>query len=218
MAKQVQWRNLVYVHSIGDRGIFYVGKGTINRAKETNPNRRNEHYNNIVKKYSNDIIKFGFIECSSENNAFLLEIGIIKCLKKMGIKLSNKTDGGEGASGYKMTYEEKLKLSERMKGSRLSKETKYKISTALIGNKNAFGRIFKHSDKSKELLSISQLERFKKNPVSCESKLKMSKSKTGKKFDLSICPYCGKEGRLSGLKSWHFDYCKDNPNKLLRRR
>lgn len=31
------------------------------------------------------------------------------------------------------------------------------------------------------------------------------------------CPHCGKVGKQSGLKSWHFDYCKSNPNRKFRR-
>ena len=30
------------------------------------------------------------------------------------------------------------------------------------------------------------------------------------------CPHCGKTGKKSGMKSWHFDHCKDNPNRVLR--
>ena len=27
------------------------------------------------------------------------------------------------------------------------------------------------------------------------------------------CPYCGKVGDISAMKHWHFDYCKNNPNR-----
>jgi hypothetical protein len=30
------------------------------------------------------------------------------------------------------------------------------------------------------------------------------------------CPHCQKEGSASGMKSWHFDYCKQNPNRKIR--
>jgi len=30
------------------------------------------------------------------------------------------------------------------------------------------------------------------------------------------CPHCQKEGSASGMKSWHFDYCKENPNRKIR--
>lgn len=35
---------------------------------------------------------------------------------------------------------------------------------------------------------------------------------------LIICPHCNKEGGASAMKSWHFDYCKNNPNKKQRGR
>lgn len=33
---------------------------------------------------------------------------------------------------------------------------------------------------------------------------------------LVTCPHCGKEGAQSGMKSWHFDRCKQNPNRKPR--
>lgn len=30
------------------------------------------------------------------------------------------------------------------------------------------------------------------------------------------CPHCGKAGARSGMKSWHFDHCKENPNRVPR--
>ena len=34
--------------------------------------------------------------------------------------------------------------------------------------------------------------------------------------ELVTCPHCGKEGKKSGMKSWHFDRCKQNPDRKPR--
>lgn len=210
--------NLAYVHSVEGRGIFYVGKGSKKRANETNRNRRNLHYNNIADKYGRDNISIGSLECSSELIAFDLEVGLIKCLKRQGIKLANKTNGGEGASGYKMTSEEKEALSKRMTGVVFSDERRARISKALKGNTNGKGKTYTRTDEMRSNISDAQRNRFKHNPMSQETKDKMSKARIGKTFRKITCPFCQKEGSESGMKSWHFNYCKNNPNRIERKR
>lgn len=141
-------------------GIFYVGKGTDKRAHNFEP--RNPHYANIVKKHKTILV--GAIECSSEQVAFELEVGLIVLLKKHGVNLANKTDGGEGMSGYEWSQESRSKISgdnhwsrrnpEKVKhgeahpnhGRITSEETKKKISAAISGEKHGmFGKGYKLS-------------------------------------------------------------------------
>lgn len=93
---------LAYVHARPNTedasGIFYVGKGRLARAKSLEG--RNRHHANVVAKYGSENILVGTFECSSEQTAFDLEVGLIKCLRRMGVSLTNQTDGGEGTSGY----------------------------------------------------------------------------------------------------------------------
>ena len=86
-----------YIHCKPDGTPFYVGKGIARRANSTG--NRNIHYNNTVAKYGKDNILKGKIPCSSEKIAFALEEGIIKCFKRMGVKLTNMTNGGDGGFG-----------------------------------------------------------------------------------------------------------------------
>ena len=90
-----------YVHCRPDNSVFYVGKGSARRAKTLKSNgKRNKYHQRVVSKYGVNDIAIGMIECSSEAAAFELEIGLIKCLKRMGVKLTNMTEGGEGQSGH----------------------------------------------------------------------------------------------------------------------
>lgn len=113
-------------------GIFYVGKGKDGRAYELN--RPNPHHRNIVRKYGAENILVGTIECSSEQIAFDLEVGLIKCLKRMDVRLSNKTSGGDGVRGFAQSEQWRKNHSETMKGrtpwnkgAKLSEEHRLKV-------------------------------------------------------------------------------------------
>src|SRR5690349_5741469 len=96
-------------------GIFYVGKGNYNRSSSVT--RRNPYHRNIVNKYGKENILVGRIECSTEDIAFELEKGLIKCLKRMNVKLTNMTDGGDGVTGSQSKTDEwRKRHSEIMKG------------------------------------------------------------------------------------------------------
>lgn len=80
--------------------IFYVGKGN-SIARSRNLSGRNPYHANVISKYGKDTILIGTIGCSSESAAFELEKGLIKCLRRMGVALTNMTDGGEGQTSAK---------------------------------------------------------------------------------------------------------------------
>lgn len=181
---------LTYVHAKPDASssadIFYVGKGSRARMKDLASNR-NQHHKNIVKKYGATRISFGFIECSTEQNALDLERGLIKILRQSGVKIVNLTDGGDGVSGWKMPEHQKQKmkaalkgrtapnkgLPSRLKGRTLSAEHKQKLSKAKRGVKSPRSGVTL-SDEIKDKISKSQTGyRWLNNGVS-ETKCSLS--------------------------------------------
>ena len=100
-----------YVHCRPEGSIFYVGTGAMRRAK--NLRERNEYHKRVVAKYGKENILIGAIECSSDAISLELERGIIKCLKRSGVRLTNCTDGGE--KGTILTPETRVKLSAAAK-------------------------------------------------------------------------------------------------------
>lgn len=50
-----------------------------------------------------------------------------------------------------------------------------------------------------------------------ESKKKISEAKKGKVFENVICPHCDKEGAGPNMKRYHFDNCKENPDKTNKK-
>lgn len=107
----------VYEHIRSDTGaVFYVGKGRGPRAWKFA--ERNGHYGNILRKLERDggsvdvrLVKEGL----PESCAFTLERLRIRVLRDKGVRLTNKTDGGEGASGYNPTKRERALKSKQLR-------------------------------------------------------------------------------------------------------
>jgi hypothetical protein len=106
-----------YVHArpeaVNQHGIFYVGKGKEARCFDLS--ERNRYHGFVVDKYGKENILIGSLPCSNEQTAFDLEVGLIKCLRRNGVQLTNQTNGGDGSSGYKFSEESKLKMSNSAK-------------------------------------------------------------------------------------------------------
>jgi hypothetical protein len=171
-----------YIHCKPDGTLFYVGKGALRRVK--NLSERNPHHQATVKKYGRKNILIGSMECSSHEIAYDLEVGIIKCLKRMGVKLTNFTAGGEG--GKEPCEETRARISEAAKkrgvslacqearnkakkGKPLSEEAKQKLR---IAHK---GRVF--TGEHKKNISISA----KKRGMSAEVLAKAHAATRGRK-------------------------------------
>jgi len=103
--------SFAYIHCKPNGLPFYVGKGSLRRAKYLG--ERNPFYKAVIKKYGCSSILKGWIECSNDKIALSLEMGLIKCLKSMGIKLTNFTDGGEGT--INPVFESRQRMSEAAK-------------------------------------------------------------------------------------------------------
>ena len=103
--------SFAYLHCKPDGIPFYVGKGALRRAKYLG--ERNPHHQATVKKYGSKNILIGVMECSNPDIAYELERGLIKCLRRMGVVLTNFTDGGDG--GRNPVSETRKRLSDAAK-------------------------------------------------------------------------------------------------------
>lgn len=166
----------VYQHRrLDENTIFYVGKGC--EYRHTTLTNRNKYWHNIVNKcgFSSEIL----YENLDEEFALLIEIELIDKYRRLGFKLTNLTDGGEGVSGYKHTEETRKKIGEKSKNRIATEETKKKLSNTLSGKKrkNPF------SEEHRKKLSEAA-KKQKRIPFSEETKHKISSSLKGKKRTL----------------------------------
>jgi hypothetical protein len=155
-----------YCHTRNDTNkIFYIGKGTKNRANFKFG--RNSHWHRIANKHGFKVKILA--NWDTEQKAFDHEKLLISCFKDMGYDLANKSDGGEGNSGWKHTEEFKKKSSELRKGKtspkkgyKTSEETKKKLSLSQLGRVKS----------SEERKKISEANR--RRIISFETRLKLS--------------------------------------------
>jgi len=128
----------VYLHRKATTGeIFYVGKGRDERAYDTGVDR-SIHWNRVAKKHGRTV---EFVQTGlQEWYAHELEMDLIAYhgRKNLGLgPLINKTDGGEGTSGYVYTQEDLQRMSDSHKGNIASDETRAKMSASMTPERRA---------------------------------------------------------------------------------
>jgi len=166
-----------YAYLREDRTPYYIGKGQSNRAYR----RRYKGIKPPKDKSRILILKNNL----TEEEAFRHEVYMIAVFgrKDLGTGiLHNRTDGGEGMSGFIFSEESKRKISEANKNP--SKETRKKMSEAQKG-KIPWNKGKPHSQESKRKMSEARKGKGKRKRkkgivVSKETKEKMSKAQKGR--------------------------------------
>ena len=195
-------------------GKFYIGVKTNSRHYDDGYFGSGFLLNKAIKKYGLDNFKkevlwhFGTAEECFKKEAEIVTEDFIKLDNTYNIAL-----GGKGGNLGSLANQKK---SQKLKGHKLSEETKKKISEANKGNKVRLGA--KHSDESKKKLSVyrktNKIAKGENNPMygkthTSESKNKMRKphKTTGPKIRLS-CLVCSKETTVNAF--WRHRTCGGN--------
>jgi len=184
---------VVYAYMREDGTPYYIGKGRPKRPyhRGGRPCKQPSDENRIVILHEN----------IDEQTAFRIEMELIAKYKRKDLYpeeglLCNKSDGGEGITGYRHTSETKQKMRESALGRVISNETKRKLSESHKGKKLSEEQIEeyrnrRHSEETKQKMRKSHLG----VPKSPEHRKSISKSKTGEKN-----PNFGK-GKLYSFKN-----------------
>lgn len=204
---------------------FYVGKGSGERCNahvveaKYYVKRKSLKLNKIRKlmRLGMEPIVIKVEENVSDKQALDLECLLIAEMRDLGFALTNMTDGGDGAQGYKHTEEHKQKMSGLQKGRVFSEETKQRMRKPKSeqGRQN-IGKArrttdYRPSETTKKKLS----EALKGRPSPMqgriqtdEAKAKMSAWRKGRPKPKVDCPHCNKQVAVNTAKRWHFDNCK----------
>jgi hypothetical protein len=205
---------------------FYVGKGMGNRCRfhldeaKYYVKRKSPKLNKIRKLFllGMEPIITKVEENVSDADAIDFECLLISEMRDIGIPLTNMTDGGDGAKGYKHTEEHKQYASARQIGRVFSEETKQKMRKP----KSEAGRAsmakarqsmtYRPSEETKQKTAqalLGRLSPMKGKIHSDEARTKMSIAGKDKPKQKVECPHCRKLIAVNTAKRWHFDNCKD---------
>jgi hypothetical protein len=192
----------IYEHiRLDTNQVFYVGKGSGYRAKTTQ--RRNPYWQRIVAKAGGFNVR-KIVENIDEELAFLIEQERIDQLKRLGVKLTNLTGGGEGTSNP--SEETRRKMSECRKGEKNprfnvnSRRQRYARKEFVLKEIMSANMKANHWSKTGSYIPPKGFKRSE------ESKLKMKEAH--KNMPLKECLHCGYKGKPVTLNRWHNSKCK----------
>jgi group I intron endonuclease len=159
----------VYIHENKINGKKYVGQ-TCQKPKDRWDSGRGyktcTYFNHAIQKYGWDNFEHIIVaENLTKEEANKIEKELISFYDTMNPQYGyNLTSGGEGISGFKLTDEQRKKISEAQIGKEVSDETRRKIGESHIG--------MKHTDEAKEIMRKKHL----RENLSQETLEKMSSS------------------------------------------
>ena len=146
-------------------GNMYIGSSVdilLRLKKHINALNKNKHINPRLQrafvKYGGDNFKIDVIEfCNIDEIRKREQVWIDVMKPEYNIALTTDCP----MFGRHRTEEDKKRISEKLKGRKISKETGEKISKALIGNTNRVG--LKHSEETKQKMSVASSEKNNHN-------------------------------------------------------
>ena len=170
----------IYEHIRPDtNAVFYVGKGTEKRMHSKH--RRNAYWNNIVRKAGGFVVRT-VVSHTDEELVFLAEQERIDQLKRLGVKLSNMTDGGEGPSGYRHTEETKRLIAELQMGE---KHWAYGKQVSDV-ERERLSQIAKRKHTDEHRKKVSEAGKGRVNSPSARAKISAAKQNGGHHMAVSI--------------------------------
>lgn len=180
----------VYEHRRADTGaVFYVGKGK--GARLHSRQHKTAYWRNVVAKaggYQAAVV----VGNLDEELALLAEVELIDKRRRVGARLVNLTDGGDGMSGYRWPSDAVAARAEKQRGQK-----RPSVSARLRG-------IPKSAEHRAKLSEAKKGRR-----ASDETRARMSETRRLMPMPRVTCPHCLKAMTKLNAGRWHFDKCKE---------
>jgi hypothetical protein len=207
--------------------VFYVGKGQDKRAWRKHNSAKDKDTNYLrdaavrkIRVLGLDLVVEIIKETVSELEAFAMEIALIaqygRIIDNVGL-LTNMTMGGDGASGYKFTTEQRAHLSSIRKG--MIANNKGKKRPGIGGRKKGTG--WSEAERTKQMLSRTNNPRYKHSDERKERDrlARLSRPKTVKQS-------LGEKWYTDGIQERYFEpsaapqgwHMGRLPNKIINKR
>lgn len=205
---------------------FYVGKGNGDRCnfhvKEAIYYKKRKSLKlSKIRSILNDGHEVTVVKVEdnvSDEMAMDFECLLISEMRSHGFELTNMTDGGDGALGYKHSESHKEYMSTLQKGRVISESHKLKMRKPKSDEGRAnIAKARKESTyipstetKLKISLALkSRISPMKGRKQTEEARQKMSVLRKGIKKPRVFCPHCEKDIAVNTASRWHFDNCKE---------
>lgn len=177
----------LYVKTHNKTGLKYLGKTVQDPFKYKGSGKR---WRNHIKVHGDDVtteilLITESVEELKETGKFFSKIFHVKSSSDWANIKDEEGDGGDYWSNLERPPETKQKIKLSLTGRTRNEETKAKIKQSVnmwYQNNPDSHQPYVHTDADME---------------------KMRKPRVG-----LTCPHCGKQGRGSAMKQWHFDRCQ----------
>ena len=136
MSDEIAPPKIIYVYTLSDPrtgDVRYVGV-TNNPRNRFNSHMRDNRASNHRTRWINSLVRDGLkpimaiIDETDRDNWAQCEMMWIAHYRSIGCKLVNSTDGGEGATGYVHSEEQRRKIADTQRGKKYSEESRRKMS------------------------------------------------------------------------------------------